>query len=41
MSKELKELTYAQVAEHGDKKDCYLVIHDKIYDATSFVDEHP
>jgi len=36
-----KELTYAEVAEHNTKKDVYLVIHDKVYDTTSFVDEHP
>ena len=36
-----KELTYADVKSHSSKKDCYLVVHDKVYDATSFVDEHP
>ncbi|KAL9603841.1 MAG: hypothetical protein Q9219_000950 [cf. Caloplaca sp. 3 TL-2023] len=36
-----KELTLSDVAEHNTKKDLYLVIHDKVYDATSFVDEHP
>jgi cytochrome b involved in lipid metabolism len=35
------EFTYAEVAEHSAKKDLYLVIHDKVYNATSFVDEHP
>ncbi|TVY19048.1 putative cytochrome b5 [Lachnellula arida] len=35
------ELTYAQVAEHASKKDLYLVIHDKVYNTSSFVDEHP
>jgi cytochrome b involved in lipid metabolism len=36
-----KEFTYAEVAEHSVKKDLYLVIHDKVYNTTSFVDEHP
>ncbi|XXG95867.1 hypothetical protein Hte_002139 [Hypoxylon texense] len=36
-----KELTYQDVAEHNTKKDLFVVIHDKIYDATKFVDEHP
>jgi len=36
-----KELTYTDVKGHATKKDLYLVIHDKVYDATSFVDEHP
>ncbi|KAL4803737.1 cytochrome b5, partial [Aspergillus unguis] len=36
-----KEFTFQQVAEHSSKKDLYLVVHDKVYDCTSFVDEHP
>ncbi|MCJ1245259.1 hypothetical protein MMC30_002462 [Trapelia coarctata] len=36
-----QELTYSDVSEHSSKKDLYLVIHDKIYNATTFVDEHP
>ena len=34
-------LTYQDVAEHNTKKDLYMVIHGKVYDATPFVDEHP
>jgi len=33
--------TYDDVAKHADKKDLYVVIHDKVYDATKFLDEHP
>ncbi|KAH9884103.1 cytochrome b5-like heme/steroid binding domain-containing protein [Xylariomycetidae sp. FL2044] len=36
-----KEFTYQDVAEHNTKKDLYVVIHDKVYDTTKFVDEHP
>jgi len=36
-----KTLTYAEVAEHNTKKDLYMVIHDKVYNTTTFVDEHP
>ncbi|KFY55443.1 hypothetical protein V496_07005 [Pseudogymnoascus sp. VKM F-4515 (FW-2607)] len=36
-----QEFTFAEVAKHNSKKDVYLVIHDKVYDTTSFVDEHP
>ncbi|KAL4739612.1 cytochrome b5-like heme/steroid binding domain-containing protein [Aspergillus similis] len=36
-----KEFTFKEVAEHNSKKDLYMVIHDKVYDASSFVDEHP
>lgn len=38
---DVKELTLAEVAAHTTKKDLYMVIHDKVYDATSFIDEHP
>ena len=36
-----KEFTSAEVAAHNTKKDLYTVIHDKVYDVSSFVDEHP
>ena len=36
-----KEYTYAEVGAHSTKKDLFLVIHDKVYDTTTFVDEHP
>jgi len=36
-----KSFTYADVAQHNTKKDVYMVIHDKVYNATRFVDEHP
>ncbi|KAI5923529.1 cytochrome b5 [Camillea tinctor] len=36
-----KVFTYSDVAEHNTKKDLFLVIHDKVYDSTKFIDEHP
>jgi hypothetical protein len=36
-----QEFTYADVSKHSSKKDLYIVVHDKVYDCTSFVDEHP
>ena len=36
-----KEFTYSDVSEHASKKDLNIVVHDKVYDCTSFVDEHP
>ncbi|EMF17346.1 cytochrome b5 [Sphaerulina musiva SO2202] len=38
---ESKEFTYSDVSEHTSKKDLYMVIHDKVYNTSSFVDEHP
>ncbi|KAI9681844.1 MAG: hypothetical protein M1829_000589 [Trizodia sp. TS-e1964] len=40
-SKPLVSLTYTEVSKHAAKDDVYIVIHDKIYNATEFVDEHP
>ncbi|TGJ79395.1 hypothetical protein E0Z10_g9365 [Xylaria hypoxylon] len=37
----VQEFTYQDVAEHNTKKDLFLVIHDKVYDSTKFIDEHP
>ncbi|KAI4211212.1 MAG: hypothetical protein LQ351_006010 [Letrouitia transgressa] len=36
-----QELTFSDVSAHNSKKDLYVVIHDKVYNATSFIDEHP
>ncbi|KAL2217463.1 cytochrome b5-like heme/steroid binding domain-containing protein [Thermoascus aurantiacus ATCC 26904] len=36
-----KEFTFQEVASHNTKKDLYVVIHDKVYDVSSFIDEHP
>jgi cytochrome b involved in lipid metabolism len=31
----------AQVAEHATRENCWLVLNDKVYNVTSFVDKHP
>ncbi|KAF2755728.1 cytochrome b5 [Pseudovirgaria hyperparasitica] len=36
-----KEYTYSDVSEHASKKDLFIVVHDKVYNASGFVDEHP
>lgn len=36
-----QELTLKEVAEHKTKKDLYVIVHDKVYDCSTFVDEHP
>ncbi|KAH7019267.1 cytochrome b5-like heme/steroid binding domain-containing protein [Ilyonectria destructans] len=38
---EVKEYTFQDVAEHNTKNDMFCVIHDKVYDCTKFLDEHP
>lgn len=30
-----------EVRKHNTKKDCWVIIHNKVYDVSDFVDEHP
>jgi len=36
-----KTITLAEVAEHKDRNSCWVVIHNKVYDVTKFLEEHP
>jgi predicted heme/steroid binding protein len=36
-----RKLTLAAVAEHNTDKDCWVIIHDKVYDLSSFLPDHP
>jgi len=36
-----RTITLAEVAEHKDRSSCWCVIHNKVYDVTKFLDEHP
>ncbi|KAI3450866.1 hypothetical protein Pfo_007531 [Paulownia fortunei] len=36
-----KVFTLAEVAEHNTTKDCWLTIFGKVYNVTTFLDEHP
>ncbi|PIA40958.1 hypothetical protein AQUCO_02300020v1 [Aquilegia coerulea] len=33
--------TLAEVSKHNNSKDCWLVINNKVYDVTKFMDDHP
>ncbi|KAL7935654.1 cytochrome b5-like heme/steroid binding domain-containing protein [Trichoderma chlorosporum] len=33
--------TVEEVAKHASKADLYMIIHDKVYDVSSFVEKHP
>ncbi|KAI3879648.1 hypothetical protein MKX03_004408 [Papaver bracteatum] len=33
--------TLAQVSEHNQPKDCWLIIGGKVYDVTKFMEDHP
>lgn len=34
-------ISMADVAKHNNQNDCWLVIHGKVYDVTSFIFQHP
>lgn len=36
-----KLYTRAEVTKHNSNKDCWLIIHNNIYDVTAFLNEHP
>lgn len=36
-----KTITLAEVAEHKDRNSCWVVIDNRVYDVTKFLDEHP
>jgi len=37
----VKEFRLSEVKAHNDAKSCYLVVHNKVYDVTKFLEEHP
>ncbi|KAH7670838.1 Cytochrome b5 domain-containing protein [Dioscorea alata] len=36
-----KKYSKSEISLHSSKKDCWLVIHGKVYDVTKFLDDHP
>ena len=36
-----KTITLAEVEEHKDRNSCWVVIDNKVYDVSKFLDEHP
>uniref|UniRef100_A0A7S0QX03 Cytochrome b5 heme-binding domain-containing protein n=1 Tax=Pyramimonas obovata TaxID=1411642 RepID=A0A7S0QX03_9CHLO len=40
-SAEKKTFTREDVAKHNTREDCWIILKDKVYDITSYVDDHP
>ncbi|OXU21608.1 hypothetical protein TSAR_013731 [Trichomalopsis sarcophagae] len=36
-----KLFTHAEVSQHNDSKETWLIIHNDVYDVTNFLNEHP
>ncbi|KAL0904272.1 hypothetical protein M5K25_026358 [Dendrobium thyrsiflorum] len=41
MAEDQKSYHFDEVSKHNATKDCWLIIHGKVYDVTPFMDEHP
>ncbi|KAL8601123.1 Cytochrome b5 [Nucella lapillus] len=41
MASQLKVYRTEEVKSHKDSKSTWLIVHDKVYDVTKFLDEHP
>lgn len=37
----LKQFAFEEVKQHSNRASCWLVIHDRVYDVTPFLNEHP
>ncbi|XP_002973410.2 cytochrome B5-like protein [Selaginella moellendorffii] len=36
-----KSYTLAEVSKHKSRDDCWIIVKNKVYDVTSYVEEHP
>lgn len=36
-----KKFTAGEVAPHKTKSDCWIIVEKKVYDVTSYIEEHP
>lgn len=38
---DLPKLSFDDLKKHDSESDCWIAVHSKIYDVTSFLNEHP
>jgi cytochrome b involved in lipid metabolism len=36
-----KDFTVEEVAKHNSETDCYVIVHNRVYDVTLFLEAHP
>jgi len=41
MAESTKTISLKEVKEHTKANSCWIVVHDKVYDITKFLEEHP
>lgn len=41
MAEDKKVFRLSEVKSHNDAKSTYLIVHNKVYDVTKFLEEHP
>src|SRR5207247_11082743 len=37
----MRLISTQEVSKHNSREDCWVIIHDKVYDLTKFLPEHP
>lgn len=37
----MRTFTYAEVDEHKAEGDCWVVVHNRVYDVSRFLPDHP
>ncbi|VDK20337.1 unnamed protein product [Taenia asiatica] len=38
---EVAAFSLEEVKKHNSENDCWIIIHDKVYDVSKFLDQHP